>query len=66
MEVKKTFIAGSKRYSPGDAAPEMDKPTQEHYLRYGMIGPKAEAKKPEQKKEAKPAENKAAKPQETK
>lgn len=57
MEVKKTFVADGKKYRPGDAAPEMDKTTADHYLRLGMIG---------QAKEAKPSQNKAAGPKETK
>lgn len=62
MEVKKSFSAGGKKYRPGDAPPEMDKSTQDHYLHHGMIGPK----QAEKAKEVKAKETKPAGPKETK
>lgn len=38
MQVAKTFDRGGKRYRPGDPLPDgLDKPTLDHYKRYGMV-----------------------------
>lgn len=72
--VGKSFLRNGERYRPGDKPPgDLDKVTQDHYLRYGMLS----AGKPSQTKPAgsgrstrqpkdKPDETKPAGPAESK
>lgn len=57
MKILKTFVdsQGNKHRPGGDVPKAWDKPTLEHYKRYGMVGDPPKTRKPAGPKETKPA-----------
>ena len=57
MKILKTFVdgLGNKHRPGGDVPRDWDKPTLEHYKRYGMVGDPPKTRKPAAPKQTKPA-----------